>query len=101
MCVSGTQCLQTAGVIHAAALCATTPRGLCSTVRKEDKVKRKTLLKRVVVLAHANVLEEKWKPPGQFHFWNSSTGLSYQLLTRITQSNSAAAAAALHVQKEK
>lgn len=55
--VSGTQCLETAWVIHAAALCTTTSRGLCYVVRKEDKVKRKTSLKKVIMLSHANVLE--------------------------------------------
>lgn len=42
--------------------------GFVLIVRKEDKVKRKTLLKRVLVLPHANVLEEKLKPTGQTTF---------------------------------
>lgn len=101
MDVSGTQCLETVSVIHAAALCTTTSRVLCYIVRKEDKVKRETLLKMLIVLPHAKILEEKLKPTGQYHFWNCSTGLSYQRLPRTTQSTSAAAVAVQHVQKEK
>lgn len=52
------------------------------------------------MLPHANVLEEKLNPTPQYHFWTSSTDLSYHLLTRTTQSNSSAAAAVQHVQKE-
>lgn len=58
------------------------------------------MLKEVTMLPHANVLEEKLNPTGQYHFWNSNAGLSYQLLTRTTQSNSSAAAAVQHVPKE-
>jgi len=70
-------------------------------VRKKSKVKRKTLLKKAIVLSHANTLKEKPKALSQYHFWNSSIGLSHQLLAITPQSISSPAAAVQHAQKEK